>query len=146
MQVKTSELNEIQLDWIVATCEDIKLTTGEGWQYVYSKETGNLYSPSRSWEHGGPIIDREDIAVVRFVDSYILPKEQQTTSGVILWGERSSEVFISYVGNVKLFQGEMLSDFEGCGPTKLVAAMRCYVASKLGDVVEIPDDLFAISK
>lgn len=27
------------------------------------------------------------------------------------------------------------------GPTPLIAAMRCYVASKMGDVVEIPDEL-----
>ena len=27
------------------------------------------------------------------------------------------------------------------GPTPLIAAMRCYVASKLGDTVEIPDGL-----
>jgi hypothetical protein len=27
------------------------------------------------------------------------------------------------------------------GPTPLIAAMRCYVASKLGDVVEIPKEL-----
>ena len=27
------------------------------------------------------------------------------------------------------------------GPTPLIAAMRCYVASKLGDEVEIPDEL-----
>ncbi len=27
------------------------------------------------------------------------------------------------------------------GPTPLVAAMRCYVASKLGDEVEIPEEL-----
>lgn len=27
------------------------------------------------------------------------------------------------------------------GPTSLVAAMRCYVASKLGDEVDIPDQL-----
>lgn len=27
------------------------------------------------------------------------------------------------------------------GPTILIAAMRCYVASKLGDEVEIPDEL-----
>lgn len=27
------------------------------------------------------------------------------------------------------------------GPTPLIAAMRCYVASKLGDLVEIPSDL-----
>jgi hypothetical protein len=28
-----------------------------------------------------------------------------------------------------------------CGPTALVAAMRCYVSSKLGDEVEIPNEL-----
>ena len=27
------------------------------------------------------------------------------------------------------------------GPTLLIAAMRCYVASRLGDEVEIPDEL-----
>ncbi len=27
------------------------------------------------------------------------------------------------------------------GPTPLIAAMRCFVASKLGDVVEIPNEL-----
>jgi hypothetical protein len=34
------------------------------------------------------------------------------------------------------------SDTEFCtGPTPLIAAMRCYVASKLGDEVEIPEKL-----
>ena len=34
-------------------------------------------------------------------------------------------------------------DGVGCihGPTPLIAAMRCYVASKLGDEVEIPEEL-----
>ena len=27
------------------------------------------------------------------------------------------------------------------GPTPLIAAMRCYVASKLGDMVEVPEEL-----
>jgi hypothetical protein len=27
------------------------------------------------------------------------------------------------------------------GPTPLIAAMRCYVASKLGDEVEVPKEL-----
>ena len=27
------------------------------------------------------------------------------------------------------------------GPTRLIAAMRCYVASRLGDEVEVPDEL-----
>lgn len=29
------------------------------------------------------------------------------------------------------------------GPTPLIAAMRCYVASKLGEEVEIPEELTA---
>lgn len=29
----------------------------------------------------------------------------------------------------------------GYGPTPLVAAMRCFVASRLGEIVEVPDDL-----
>lgn len=29
----------------------------------------------------------------------------------------------------------------GYGPTALIAAMRCYVASRLGDEVKIPDEL-----
>jgi len=33
------------------------------------------------------------------------------------------------------------ADEETCGFTPLIAAMRCYVASKLGDEVEIPDEL-----
>ena len=33
------------------------------------------------------------------------------------------------------------ADQEVYGPTALIAAMRCYVASKLGDEVEIPEEL-----
>jgi hypothetical protein len=32
-------------------------------------------------------------------------------------------------------------DAEEFGPTPLIAAMRCYVASKLGDEIEIPAEL-----
>ena len=32
--------------------------------------------------------------------------------------------------------------FSGYGTTILIAAMRCYVASKLGPEVEVPDELF----
>ena len=32
-------------------------------------------------------------------------------------------------------------DYVADGPTPLIAAMRCYVASKLGDEVEVPDEI-----
>jgi hypothetical protein len=38
--------------------------------------------------------------------------------------------------------GEQWSaDGEWDSPTPLIAAMRCYVASKLGDEVEVPDEM-----
>lgn len=31
--------------------------------------------------------------------------------------------------------------WEAKGPTPIIAAMRCYVASKFGDIVDLPDEL-----
>lgn len=69
------------------------------------------FSPSTNWSQGGPIIEREKIDVF-------------STSNGNLWCAQS---------DVRVFNGY--------GPTPLIAAMRCYVASKLGDEVEIPEEL-----
>ena len=68
-------------------------------------------SPSTVWTQGGPIIERECL-------------ELEVEEGV--WHSRTSFGFHYYSGK---------------GPTPLVAAMRCYVASKLGDEVDVPDEL-----
>jgi hypothetical protein len=72
---------------------------------------GKRYSPSTDWAQGGPIIERERIATVY----------------------RAGEYWLSYT-----FDG---AEFEGIGPTPLIAAMRCFVSSKLGGEVEIPEEL-----
>ena len=41
----------------------------------------------------------------------------------------------------KDWMGYIWEDTESFAPTPLIAAMRCYVASKLGDEVEIPEGL-----
>ena len=41
----------------------------------------------------------------------------------------------------KDWMGYIWEDTESFGPTPLIAAMRCYVTSKLGDEVEIPEEL-----
>lgn len=77
------------------------------------------YSPyvpeySTNWSQGGPIIERESLLVrPSFTD-----ERGKWTS--ILWASAS---------------------FFESGPTPLIAAMRCYVASKLGDEIEIPTEL-----
>jgi hypothetical protein len=78
--------------------------------------TNRTFEPSSKWSQGGPIIEREKISVIGYTDQW----------------EACADVGI-YVDN---YQGDWIS-----GPTALIAAMRCYVASKIGDEVEIPKEL-----
>lgn len=68
--------------------------------------------PSTDWAQGGPIIERECINV--WAKAY-------GTSPVIWRAQLGNEVQ---------------------GNTPLIAAMRCYVASKMGDEIEIPSELY----
>jgi hypothetical protein len=71
------------------------------------------WSPSTDWAQGGVIIEREKIAT-RF------DLEEQEWQATI-----AAEDEWVY----------------GWGATPLIAAMRCYVASKLGNEVQIPEGL-----
>ena len=93
MKVKTNELIGAALDWAVGQADECDLAPVE-----YSTK----------WEFGGPIIEREQIAI------YLSDHKEWT--GLDGWNS-------------------------GTGPTPLIAAMLCYVAGKLGDEVEVPDEL-----
>ena len=68
---------------------------------------------STDWAQGMPIIDRERIRLIPY------------TVGTAWFATVPSKT-----------GGHLLP-----GPTLLVAAMRCYVASKLGDMVDVPEEL-----
>jgi hypothetical protein len=68
MKVKTSELQGAALDWAVASCE------GRGIEFEDPKDPWltldglahqplHSYTPSTDWTQGGPIIEREKIAL-----------------------------------------------------------------------------------
>lgn len=71
------------------------------------------FHPSDRWDHGGPIMDAYE------VDTYLM--ERGNDSG-----------WIAEITGTK---------FKTRGRTRLIAAMRCFVVSKLGDEVEVPDEL-----
>ena len=71
------------------------------------------YNPSTKWDHGGPIIEREKITV---------------THVACVWGAFTNQ----YRAKDKLSYPILIE-----GQTPLVAAMRLFVASKLGDEVEL---------
>jgi hypothetical protein len=70
------------------------------------------YTPQVHWAQGGPIIERERINTL------------DNGGDFSCYYSRGAAVGIRYTG-----------------PTPLIAAMRCYVISKLGEEVEVLDEL-----
>ena len=116
MKIKTEDLTGAALDWAVAMAAGHK--AGDLMRAVmgtYNEPSFN-YTPSTNWSQGGPIIEREHIGL----DYY--PDGGHPDGGA--WGATTCE------GTVHCL-----------GPTPLIAAMRCFVASRLGDEVEVPGRL-----
>ena len=113
--MKTSELTGHALDWAVAKCE--------GMDWLFEDLTlpcpGAAYSTE--WAQGGPIIEREKLWI------------GYSASGTML------KLVVMEDAVVQCHK--VASPCSTTGPTVLIAAMRCYVASKLGDTVDIPEEL-----
>ena len=76
----------------------------------------DVFEPSEYWGDGGPIIEREKIRL---------------NCGDGTWGVAEGVWEAAHPRNI----------YVSFGPTPLVAAMRCYVASVLGGEVDIPEEL-----
>jgi hypothetical protein len=83
----------------------------DSWLYHSLSTSINSYYPSINWSLSGPIIDREKISVYPHPDN---------------------ATWMVNLANIR---------FCCDGPTPLVAAMRCFVSSKLGSEVRIPEVL-----
>lgn len=148
MKVKTSDLIGPALDWAVAKCE--RLLEGDVFGRGCVKDTGFykknkhggfepmllqsahdkwvrqcetypwsknqvIWRPSVDWSQGGPIIGREHISV----------------------DNRKGDPCRAFKGTPAHYEFSMFAP-EG---QPLIAAMRCFVASRLGDEVDIPEEL-----
>lgn len=148
--MKTSELTGAPLDWAVAKARGIQddrivllgrvhfpeekvprqiarvfvrwlakeHTPPQLWEFC-----GQRYEPSADWSQGGPIIERERFRTV------------PNMSGGFTVSKKTMEMLDDDDFNIRWAHGT--------GPTILVAAMRCYIASRLGEEVEIPEELKA---
>jgi hypothetical protein len=122
--MKTSELTGAALDWAVAKITNPEWTDEDRWYNTIGYvDTGDIddepYAPSANWSQAGPIIEREEIGI------------QCVPAGTCKgWWALVTSCF-----------HDRSSPDEVRGDTPLVAAMRCYVASKLGDTIDIPEEL-----
>jgi hypothetical protein len=116
--MKTNELSGAALDWAVAKAEGATETAPRnfyGWD-------GALFSYSTNWAQGGKIVEREKISTW-FCDEVLDAETDVMVRGAAWYAET--------------FEGE----HGVTGQTALIAAMRCYVASKLGDEIEVPKEM-----
>jgi hypothetical protein len=122
MKVKTSELTGAALDWAVAKAlgvytPSVDTDTFDGVKRI---NYGGMYPEwSTDWAGGGLIIER--------MGDYIQEGNKET-----------GEYYCSTPSVAEEWHNHPV---RGIGPTPLIAAMRCYVASELGDEVEIPEEL-----
>lgn len=128
--MRTSELTGIALDWAVAVAkgipkEELKPPSWKGdnlfrWmrddegKLEDSYQTGPDLLFSVKWEAGGPIITKEKISVT----------------------VEHSGIWLAFINQNYANERRFVQS----GPTPLIAAMRCYVAYKLGDKVNVPKE------
>jgi hypothetical protein len=130
MKTKTSNLTGSALDWAAAKCEGPNSVAACYYVDdlpVYLDEAPiPEWKPSTNWAQGGPIIEREVLAV----------RAESIPKGDPVW--------VACLTFPSMFTDEIGTALSFClmrGPTPLIAAMRCYVASQLGDEVEVPEEL-----
>ena len=132
--MKTNELTGAALDWAVGVAEGIQWESDDPEVGLYHRRSRNdrlvlgaldydimedwgltPYEPSTNWAQGGPIIEREGISVLYRVGVNMTASINEQYTQTI--GHR-------HKGNIGL-----------------LVAMRCYVASKLGDDIDLPKEL-----
>jgi hypothetical protein len=123
MKIKSKELSGVALDWAVAKCDGINVYMLRG-KLVYIPEgslLGFIHKDPRrveystNWLQGGPIIDK------LIEDGWKIEKAD-FGQGIKCYRFINGEIQIQY------------------GKTALIAVTRCYVADKLGDEIEVPDE------
>lgn len=116
---RVAELEGAQLDWAVAKALELIPIRHQPIEYFYWKENcadrSGPFCPSTDWSLGGPIIEHEQVSLTFCVHE---PNRRIT---------RNHNLWLASIGG----------NFEN-GKTLLIAAMRAFVASKLGDEVEVP--------
>lgn len=117
--MKTSELTGVALDWAVARCNV---------DTVERHNTGRMYLVDRPWA---------DKSRIKWIAEYS-PSKHWAQGGPIIEREGVSLTqFSDYPQWTAKHPHSICYD----GTTPLIAAMRCYVASRLGEEVDIPDEL-----
>jgi hypothetical protein len=98
----------------------------------------DCYKPSSNWAHGGPIIERERIMILSYVNNDEYAWDESGNNAILTvpprwWASLAGQG--DYNGLDGWVEVRPNDDDTGVGPTPLIAAMRAYVSSVYGDEV-----------
>ena len=133
--MRVSELTGHALDWAVAKCAGL-LEPRER----YGKMVPSVVLDMEYWSNGDPMVRLNPCPDVYYRAEYD-PSTNWQHGGPIIERERINLWNEGYEWEASLYGRHIV-----WGETALIAAMRCYVASKLGDEVEIPAELLTKEK
>lgn len=105
--MKVSELMGAQLDYWVGAAEGLVVEIKDGVCFREVPDGKRDYAPSKDWSQGGEIIEKENIC----------------------WYEQGDELIVE-AGELARYRMSLPVHIP-----KLIAAMRCFVASKYGEEV-----------
>jgi len=125
MKITPDKMDTLALDWSVGQCEKRKLYLAKSKRLMTAnygafnhRHGAPWYEPSSNWLQGGRIIERERLLI-------------------------QPEIGKEGVGNA--WYAVSMNGTDSYGHTPLIAAMRCYVASRLTQAglteVELPPDI-----
>lgn len=146
MKAKTNELTGAALDWAVAKCEGMneRIVFGLGsvrdTGYCVERPNGTrlFYVLMNVWTKWCEKCETNPWGSGVGIWT---PSTKWSQGGPIIERER-----IELGWNGPDWLAQIRADAEWYGPTPLIAAMRCYVASKLGDEVDVPAELLEVSQ
>lgn len=121
--MKTDDLFGVALDWAVARAGGGK---GNVRAFLAGYYDYSMYRYSSDWAQGGPIIEQEGIELL-----------------CNLTAQEAGRFITGTTADWRAAVRPIHRNARSFGPTPLIAAMRCYVRSKLGDEVDIPREIIA---
>lgn len=110
-------LRDAHFEKVYAACDEWPLARDQ-----------KIWQPHTDWSQGGPIVEREGLRWNKHGDQFYVWTPDHPWYDPLhepMWAEKEGVNWRGFA----------------YGPTLLIAAMRCYVASKLGDEIDVPDDL-----
>lgn len=119
MKLQTKDLTGVALDWAVAQCENVSVD-------IVKSVNGEI---------------KQNNFLVLQPDDYGFETDYSPSTDWAQGGPIIERKKINFLYTDDQWEADVSADCFGFGGTMLKAGMRCYVASKLGNEVEVPEEL-----